>query len=121
MQFAGALVRMTFRVFVEVMPYLLLLLIVILGLANAFFVMFSELPPPEDGAYQSFSSDDRFPSSLFGVFHVFMLGEAESALALLEETPDRVPAKLLFVAGSILVTTFMLNLLISLLDSRWVG
>eukprot|EP00051_Salpingoeca_urceolata_P016732 m.224040 g.224040 ORF g.224040 m.224040 type:complete len:577 (+) comp18764_c0_seq9:185-1915(+) len=113
--FSGALVRMIFKVLFLSIPYLCVLTIVLLGVTNCFFVLFADLS--EQGPdWVSFTPGDRFYDTFFGVYHTMLLSEVEQFLGQLGDTRDVVLVKFLFVLFTVLVSIFMLNLMINLMQ-----
>lgn len=112
-EFAGGLIRMVFSIFAYTAPFLLILVIVVFGAANSFFLLFSDVQRVSD-APNTYQSNDPFYNTIFVTFYLLILGEMELTVEELDRTRDVVLVKILFSAFALGVTVFMLNLMINL-------
>ena len=78
-EWTGAIVRMIFKVLQYSIPYMIIISIVLMGCANAYFILFADLPLSPS----SITSDDVFTpvesigQSLFAVYAVLILSEVQ--------------------------------------------
>eukprot|EP00043_Microstomoeca_roanoka_P008232 m.79420 g.79420 ORF g.79420 m.79420 type:complete len:1567 (-) comp14156_c1_seq5:209-4909(-) len=111
-EFTGGLVRMVFKIFYYTGPFLFILIIVLLGTANCFHVLFSSIAAEN----ALFSKEDSVFESIFKTFKLLLLGDGTVEDGLSPEDSFTGVVKLLFAVFMVVVNIFMLNLMINLMD-----
>jgi Ion transport protein len=106
----GVLVSMIFKILLSIRPFILVLAIVVLGFATAFYTILSVNGSDDPLNYSS-------PQTALRSSFAYMLGDYE--LAVLDAGSPQVILSLLWVVFSVIVSILLLNLLIAIISYNY--
>jgi transient receptor potential cation channel subfamily V member 6 len=109
-QATGHLVAIIFKVLLKIRAFMLVLVIVVLGFASAFYAMLSNT---ESNKPLSYSHPDMAVRTAFA----YMLGTYE--LSVLDAGPSQVMLSILWVIFCVIVPILLLNLLIAVMSEQF--
>ena len=111
---AGPLIRMIIEITRDMLPFLLVMAVLILGFSGAFYIIFT--PPPDEGPESLPPQFANFQSTLLSAF-VLMLGEVD--VEPFTATRKSTVAVLLLCLFEVLGMIVLLNLLIAIMGDTF--